>query len=282
MSELTAKTAWNVLGRTVLPEQEYTCQKHGAYRGNPLIFLGSILDAQCPECDREKEEEIEKKEKMKEESARKVAEAMLREEKEKHLIEMNIGKKFWDESFDTFNAYTPALKRYLETCIAFANDHQGMMLLMLGENGNGKNHLASSILHKTGGCIYSVFEIELMLKECYSGKREEGESKLYRRLCDVPVLAINEIGKHKIGEWEMNFLSYIINKRYENLMPTILISNAYLKENCPKKGCPDCLQSLLGNDILSRITEDGKIMIFNEKDYRYEKRETRLAKNSGE
>jgi DNA replication protein DnaC len=275
MTETVAKKTGDVMGRDILPEQEYTCEKHGAFKGYPVKMFNRTFEADCPECLRESQEENEREEKRRDEMTRKYAETAQKEEREKRLIEMNIGKKFWDESFETFNAYTPALKNYLDICNAFANDSQGRMLLMLGENGNGKNHLAVSILHKTGGCIYSVFEIELMLKECYSGKREEGESKLYRRLCDVPVLAINEIGKHKPGEWEMNFLSYIINKRYENLMPTILISNAHLQDNCPKKGCPDCLQSLLGNDILSRIAENGEIMIFNEEDYRYKKREMR-------
>jgi DNA replication protein DnaC len=227
----------------------------------------------CPECDKIEQEEYAREEAHREEAARKAAEESIKEEKEEYLSEMNIGRKFWGESFDTFDGYTPALKRFLEICVKFANDPQGRMLLMLGKNGNGKNHLAASILQETGGCIYSVFEIELMLKECYSGKTSEPE--LYRRLCSIPVLIINEIGRHKVGEWEQHFLSYIINKRYENLMPTVLISNAHLKDACPNKGCSECFRNLLGNDVLSRIVEDGEIMIFNENDYRYKKREMR-------
>lgn len=253
-----------MMGFESLPEEEYQCEKHGAYKGSPLMLLRTKISPQCPKCVQEFEDEANLIETEKREAER-------RKERITCLTEMNIGKKFWDESFDTFDAYTPTLKRLFDICVAFANDPQGRMLLMLGKNGNGKNHLAASILYKTGGCIYSVFEIELLLKECYA--RKNGESDLYKRLCDIPMLVINEIGRHKIGEWETHFLSYIINKRYENLMPTILISNAHLKNNCPQNGCPNCFQNLLGNDVLSRIAETGEIMIFNEDDYRYRKRE---------
>ena len=283
MPELVAKKAGEIAGREVLPEQEYICQKHGAYRGSPMKIFGRVFDVLCPGCEKEEAEKHASEEKAREEAAKKYAAAKVREEREHYLTEMNIGKKFWEESFETYNAYTPDLKRYLDICITFANDHRGRMLLMLGKNGNGKNHLTASILKKTGGYIYSVFEIELLLKECYSRKTGEGESDLYRRLCNTPMLAINEIGKHKVGEWEMNFLSYIINKRYENLMPTVLISNAHLKNGCPNNsgiGCPECLQSLLGNDVLSRIAEDGEIMVFSENDYRYTKRKMRKQTES--
>jgi DNA replication protein DnaC len=122
--------------------------------------------------------------------------------------------------------------------------------------------------------MYSVIEIELILKGCYS--RKNGELAFYRRLCKTPVLVVNEIGKHKPGDWEFNFLSYIINKRYENLKPTVLITNTHLKEDCPAGECPGCFHQYMGNDVLSRIVENGIIMHFNEKDYRRIKRDKRM------
>ena len=248
-----------------LPAREYFCEVHGFYKGSPKEFLGRSLGVDCPQCEQAQVASERA-------DAAKRREAQDREEREKRLTDMNIGKRFWDESFDTFNAYTSTLQKNLSVCKTFARDHNGRMLVMLGKNGNGKNHLASSILKQTSGCMYSVFEIELLLKECYSGKT--GETELYRRLCAIPMLVINEIGKHKSGEWETNFLSYIINKRYENLMPTILISNTHLLKHYPKSenGCDECLQKYLGQDVLSRIAESGEVMRFNESDYRYRKR----------
>ena len=262
-----AKRLWEIAWHQEMPEQEFDCPQHGRYKGNPLKGLSGVINPSCPECEKERESYFRHAEK----NAEMLQMEGLRQEKERYYSSLNIGKRFWHESFETFNAYTPALKRFLDICIAFARDNKGRMLVMLGKNGNGKNHLASSILKTTGGLMLSVFEMELLMKECYSG--ESSEFALYERLCKTPMLAINEIGKHKPGKWEMDFLSYIINKRYENYMPMILISNAHLKADCPQKGCPECLQNFLGNDVLSRIVDGGEIMLFGEKDYRHIKRQ---------
>ena len=148
---------------------------------------------------------------------------------------------------------------------------------MIGNNGNGKDHLAASALKKIGGYMYSVFELELLLRQSYTGQTSEWD--IYDRLCHAPLLVINEIGKHKPGDWEINFISYIINKRYENMKPVILISNTHLKDNCPQNGCDKCLQHYIGNDVISRIIEEGEIIIFTGDDYRAKKRE--MAVNNG-
>jgi len=224
--------------------------------------------------------EKEREEKEKAEEAERLKRKREAEEAERieGLKKMNIGKKFWNESFLTFDPYTPELKRFYDICSAFVDDSVGRMLIMLGKHGNGKNHLAAAILKKMGGYMYSVFEMELLIRQTYTGTTSEWE--LYERLCNAPLLVINEIGKHKIGEWEQFFLSYIINKRYENMMPIILISNTHLKENCPEKdGCESCFEKYIGDDVISRIIECGEILTFTGEDYREKKRLMRGSKN---
>jgi DNA replication protein DnaC len=257
-----------------LPLQDYECLKHGPYTAQPVVFrLGDfekIFEPFCPICEAEMKKRDEE---QKEERERRAVEA-ARQRKIERLRKMNIGSKFWDESLETFDPYTPELQRHLDICRAFSENPQGRMLVMLGKNGNGKNHLAASLLKLLGGYMYSVFEIELLLKRSYS--HEVSEWKIYRQLYRAPLVVINEIGKHKIGDWEMNFLSYIINKRYENMMPIVLISNGHLRDNCPKAGCPECFQNYFGNDVISRILEAGEIMLFTGEDYRMKLREKRF------
>ena len=256
-------------GVEYLPERDYECPRHGRYTESPVrIGLDVIFSPPCPAC--AAEEAVLLAEAGRERREREAAEA-----REKRLAGLNIGKRLWDESFETFDAYTPELKRHQKVCAAFARNHRGRKLVMLGKNGTGKNHLAASILKITGGRVYTVFEIELLLRRSYSGELREGD--VYDMLCGTPVLVIDEIGRHKTGDWEMNFMSYVINKRHENLMPAVFISNKHLGEDCPRgaAGCPDCLHHFLGNDVLSRITEDGEIMYFTGEDYRRRKREGR-------
>jgi DNA replication protein DnaC len=265
-----AKKVDAVFGRELMPEKEYECEKHGKFTGTAIKigFLGKVFDPECPKCHEENEAllilEKEKKEV---------------EDKQRHrinwLTRMNIGRRYWDTTFENFEAYTDELKHHLEVCLEFAHNHNGRKLVMLGNNGTGKNHLAVSVMKLTGGVIHTVFEIELMLRQSYSGETQE--YKVVNDLCNAEMLVIDEIGRTKGGDWELNWLSYVINKRHENLMPIILISNKHLKEDCPQKGCPDCIQNFVGNDVLSRIIEDGLIMEFTGDDYRYKKRAEKNA-----
>jgi DNA replication protein DnaC len=252
-----------MLGREELPEQEYDCPKHGKYRGKPfkLLFMEKPVDPGCPKC----MAEAEAFETAKNES-RQAAEQ--EENRISRLKALNIRRKFWNESFETFDAYTGELKHHFQICRDFANNPEGRMLVMLGNNGNGKNHLAASILKITGGVKHTVYEIELLMKQSFSGETQEW--KFVQHLCEVEMLVIDEIGRTKGGDWELNWLSHVINRRYEDLLPTVLMSNKHRKESCPqgKAGCSDCIQKWVGNDIVSRIIENGVVLEFTGEDYR--------------
>jgi DNA replication protein DnaC len=180
---------------------------------------------------------------------------------------MNIGRKFWNESFETFDDYTDELKEHLATAREFAGKPEGK-LVMLGEHGNGKNHLAASILKKTGGLIYRAYEIGLLLRQAMNGSTTEYE--VLTRLCETPLLVIDEIEKLKDSEAKNHWLSYVVGKRYDDMLPVIFIGNCHTQNACREKQrpCPKCIEYHLENDILSRIIEDGIIMEFTGDDYR--------------
>ena len=265
----------------ILPEQDYACVIHGKYRGRPIKTywakeFGSqeeqITHPQCPECICE---ESEKQEKDREKER-------IEDEKIKWLRKMNIGKKFWESNFSNFNAYNDELKKHKETAMAFASNQEGK-LVMIGENGNGKTHLAISVLKIIGGRIYKAYEIGAMIRYSYNSD-EIKEWELLEELCTVPLLVIDEVEKIKESEFKNNWMSYIIGRRYDECLPIILIANCHLQEDCTKqnKPCPDCLEYHLENDVISRIIEDGIIMKFNSEDYRRKIREMKFGKNSGE
>jgi DNA replication protein DnaC len=245
-----------------LSDDFFECPKHGTYHGSPIKFswgFGSGCIKHPPECPKCMEER--KAQEAEEESRRN------KERELNRLKNMNIGRRYWNTVFDNFSAYTDELKHHLNVSKNFANSPDGK-LVMLGENGTGKTHLAISILKNTGGVIYTAFEIGLMLRQSYSGDSREWE--ILKDLCEAKLLVIDEIGRSKGQEWELNWMSHIINKRHENMRPLILISNRHLRENCSqgKDGCDKCLEKFVDNDVISRIIEDGIVLRFTGTDYR--------------
>jgi len=184
------------------------------------------------------------------------------------LRAMNLGKIFWDKDFDGFEAYSKELSSHLETARNFAANPSGK-LVMLGGNGTGKNHLAAAILKTVGGVIYTAYEIGVNLRNAYGGNGREKD--VLDELCSARLLVIDEIGRSKGQEADLNWLSHVINKRHEGMLPLILISNRHMRADCPEdtgKGCRKCLENYVDDDVISRIFEDGQVMKFTGADWR--------------
>lgn len=252
--------------------EKLVCPKHGEYTSETAklnIFGGSGIDVRsmCPKC----QEEIEI-----EDQRRKAEEDKRREIR--NLLSMNIDKRFWYSDFENFDAYNDELRGHLETCLKFAEKPDGK-LVMLGENGNGKTHLAVSVLKKLGGKIYTAYEIGVMLHQSYGGETREWE--VLNELCTVPLLVIDEVEKIKDSEAKQHWVSHVVGKRYDRLLPIVFIANCHTQADCTAqvKPCPKCLEYHLENDVLSRIIEDGIIMKFNSDDYREKIRDARLGRN---
>jgi DNA replication protein DnaC len=242
------------------PEQRYICPLHGEYTEiTPCVnFLGKPADPFCPKCN--------------EEQKAREAEAVERQKRREIISRyegMNIDKRFWECTFENFDAYNDELKRHLATAKRFAGNPDGN-LVMIGENGNGKNHLAISILKKTGGLIHTCYEMGVMLRDSYNSS----EAMFFDMVCNTPLLVIDEVDKIKETEAKINWLSHIIGKRYNRVLPTIFIANGHLQEDCksPQKPCGECLQSHLENDVISRIVQKGFVLKFTSPDYRYKTR----------
>jgi DNA replication protein DnaC len=258
------------LSPETLPETDFDCPRHGKYTGHPIeaysFYNGKkyIKNPECPKCVEEKRIRRERAE----------AEREKRREIERFAA-MGIDKKYWPETLDTFDAYTPELKKHLETAREFSKNPEDRKLVMLGENGNGKTHLAIGALKIIGGLIYTAYEIGVMLRESYYGTINQYE--FLQDLCATPLLVIDEVEKVSETQAKQNWLSHVIGKRYNKMLPVVFIANCHSQTDCAyykaeHKPCSHCIEYHLENDILSRIIENGQIMKFTGEDYRYKKR----------
>lgn len=225
------------------------------YQGT--IGNGSFkIDRPCPRC----EEELEKQEKAKAEEEQRRAQIQT-------YTKMNIEPEFYNATLESYIAETAeqmvavrAIKRLVLGEIK--------KLVMLGTNGTGKTHLAIAAVKELGGAIYSMSEILVRIRDSYSPFSSETEGAIRAELIKLPLLAIDELGRTKGSDAEINTLSYIVDKRHQKLLPLILISNRHSSNDCQRGGCPECFENYIGEDSMSRLVQDGLLLRLSGSDWR--------------
>lgn len=237
----------------------YKCDKHGEVKCEYYTDKhGQQVWGECPECAKEQEEEQAEKERL----------AQVEKQKEKWLAS-NIKDKFFDMTFEDYKVFNDSQKLALEKMKAIANGGN-RSLLLLGENGLGKTMLASLALMKRGGYIYKMYEIITQIKSSYKANSIVDEMDILKKLSTCPLLVIDEVGKQFGSESEKNWLSYIIDERYESNKPTVLICNLKLKRECSEEEVANGLyiEHYLGRDSVSRLVECADIVTITGDDYR--------------
>jgi len=141
---------------------------------------------------------------------------------------------------------------------------------LCGENGTGKTMLASIAAMARLGSVYKMYEIIVRIKSSYKSSSEEDELDILRTLSRTRLLVIDEVGKQFGSESERNWLSYVIDERYEAGLPTILISNLPPRRWCSEEQVNEgsYLERYLGRDTVSRLAETADIIWLKGEDYR--------------
>ena len=115
---------------------------------------------------------------------------------------------------------------------------------------------------EAGGTFISVEEM-IFQYECSSDYHAKiNRVSLMNFYSTTPMLVIDEIGRSMQQAREDSLLNYILRRRYENMLPTVLISNLQ-KTDLMKK---------LGDAVVDRIKETCQCVEFVGESYRPEKR----------
>lgn len=170
-------------------------------------------------------------------------------------------------AFESFMATTEELGRNRDAVKRFCDEERTGKLFLIGGCGTGKTHLACAAVRHFRGAIYTMFEMVLSLKSAYDGGPCT-ENDVMERLSNVTPLAIDESGRIKDSEWEMNCLSHFVSVRHENCLPTLFVSNGHFRKRCDRGGCEKCLDNCLDANILSRVSEDCGFLGFYGEDFR--------------
>lgn len=102
-------------------------------------------------------------------------------------------------------------------------------LVLTGKVGRGKTHLLVALLRHLAlekGLRTRFIEFTRLLADLRAGF-DEGRSgaEVLNRLVEVPVLAIDELGKGRMTDWELSVVDELISRRYNALRCTLGTTN---------------------------------------------------------
>ena len=157
-------------------------------------------------------------------------------------------------TFQTASGYAGKFDEALRT---------GAGLVLIGNVGTGKTHLACAIgncVRSKGLCVrYSTarnaFET---LKDTWRRDSKVTKARALMQYTSPDLLILDEVGVQFGSEAERGLLYDIIDSRYGQLRPSILISNLSWEE----------LVRLLGLRVADRMREGGELLEFSWESYR--------------
>ena len=143
---------------------------------------------------------------------------------------------------------------------ASAGVARGGVVIILGKRGRGKTRIAAEISRdgnfpndlssrdKTS-CYRRATEIICELRAAMISR--VGETATIRRLSAVGLLVIDEFQERGETEWENRMISTILDRRYADNLPTILIANLEIAD----------LPNKISDSVISRANECGGVVV---------------------
>jgi DNA replication protein DnaC len=142
-------------------------------------------------------------------------------------------------SFETFRSWSPdhsAAKAVAEDFARkFRPDQAFKGFLLYGRPGAGKTHLLCAALRYLAlekGVASRYVEFMLLLSDIRAGfDSNRGHMEILRPLIQVPVLAIDELGKERGTDWERSMLDELISRRYNSGLTTLFATNYFRSQD---------------------------------------------------
>lgn len=138
----------------------------------------------------------------------------------------------------------------------------GFIVALIGGRGTGKTQLGVELIrsqaeHYRRSRYCTAFEFFMEVKAGYNDDGET-EKEVIHSFQKPSLLVIDELGKRSETEWENRLLYELLNRRYNDMKDTLIISNQDAAT----------LESALGDSLVSRMVETGGIIECNWETYR--------------
>lgn len=175
-------------------------------------------------------------------------EAREREQKIKAFHERcGLDCNFYGAKIDYEN-YSDTIKQSLYKFIEKVNNKEGGFLIINGTVGTGKTSAAASVMNELlMGTYLDMPEMELKLNTADRFNSSENREQFLHRLASCELLVLDEIGRFpERKNTEQPILFYLLNRRFQNKRPTIVITNMSSKE----------FADFMGQALIDRIRSD--------------------------
>jgi DNA replication protein DnaC len=229
------------------------CDQHGEYEARVLRFGSRDIITDCPTCQKAQEAERERAEREQREAAHRA-----------HVIgRIGIPKRFEAATLASYQPATERAERVHAACRRYVDSWperlaNGSSLILSGGVGTGKTHLACAIAkavashHEAHAAYMTVAQAVRRIRATYGADARETEQEAFDRLSALDLLILDEVGIQSGSNHEHATLFEIVNRRYESVLPTIVISNLGVKE----------LAAAIGERLVDRLRENGAVLTF--------------------
>ena len=173
--------------------------------------------------------------------------------------------RYEDATFDSYEPRTDEETRILKTIREYtAREGDDRGIIMIGPPGVGKTHLACAMLRRKDGLYRKAESLVKEFDAAKDFKSKIGPGELVKRYGTVPMLIIDGLGRSEKTDKEFRLWGELLDERYDNRLPTVLVSNLTREELGRNFSKPD----------LDRLTETFILLEFHGPSFRGSKRET--------
>lgn len=231
------------------------CEQHGEYQAIgttiPGINRGFEHYSKCPAC----VAEAEGAERLKAQAEQRRRISHLR-------YDSGVPARFAGADFTGYRVTTDRMQVNRDLLANFAarwgaQVASGQSLLLVGGPGTGKTHLACAVCNAladqlTPARYGTAADLVGEIKRGYGQRSGDNVGALVEQLRSVPLLAIDELDVG-LSEHDVGLLFRVIDGRYSDLQPMILVSNRPV----------DQLEQLLGQRVMDRLRECALTVAFD-------------------
>lgn len=223
-------------------DQYAECKLHGRYRSYWVDESGEFHFASCPEC--------------------------AKRQKAAQFIDLSIAPRFRECTVQNWKTPLPEMKKVREEVSSWCRSidaklKRGACIVMSGESGTGKTHLASAIcMHALRkGYTAKLLKASEFFEEIFKTyeKQMPGEpihpatSEVMNTFADIDLLILDDLGASSADGHRGDLLFDLLDRRYNLVRSTIITSNLPIENRSNPKLS---VRGYLGGKAARRIFEN--------------------------